>query len=59
VTVKAFLVNHGDVPQAFGYRFETPDRAIVISGDAAPSQRNITPHHVRWRKSRRKRDPVY
>lgn len=38
VTVKAFLVNHGDVPQAFGYRFETPDRTIVISGDAAPSQ---------------------
>jgi len=26
------------VPQAFGYRIETPDRAIVISGDAAPSQ---------------------
>ena len=38
VTVKAFLVNHGDVDQAFGYRFETPDRTIVISGDAAPSQ---------------------
>ena len=38
VTVKAFLVNHGDVPQAFGYRIETPERAIVISGDAAPSQ---------------------
>jgi ribonuclease BN (tRNA processing enzyme) len=38
VTVKAFLVNHGDVPQAFGYRFETQDRTIVISGDAAPSQ---------------------
>jgi ribonuclease BN (tRNA processing enzyme) len=38
VTVKAFLVNHGDVPQAFGYRFETPDRTIVMSGDAAPSQ---------------------
>jgi ribonuclease BN (tRNA processing enzyme) len=38
VTVKAFRVNHGDVPQAFGYRFETPDRSIVISGDAAPSQ---------------------
>jgi ribonuclease BN (tRNA processing enzyme) len=38
VTVKAFLVNHGDVSQAFGYRFETPDRTIVISGDAAPSQ---------------------
>src|SRR5690606_27495116 len=38
VTVKAFLVDHGDVGQAFGYRFETPDRTIVISGDAAPSQ---------------------
>ena len=38
VTVKAFPVRHGDVPQAFGYRFETPDRTIVISGDAAPSE---------------------
>jgi ribonuclease BN (tRNA processing enzyme) len=38
VTVKAFLVNHGDVPRSFGYRIETPDRTIVISGDAAPSQ---------------------
>jgi ribonuclease Z len=38
VTVTAFHVNHGDVPQAFGYRIETPDRSIVISGDAAPSQ---------------------
>jgi ribonuclease BN (tRNA processing enzyme) len=32
------LVNHGDVPRSFGYRLETPDRTIVISGDAAPSQ---------------------
>jgi ribonuclease BN (tRNA processing enzyme) len=38
VKVTAFLVRHGDVPGAFGYRFETPDRNIVISGDAAPSQ---------------------
>ena len=38
VKVTAFLVRHGDVPQAFGYRFETPDRTIVISGDAAPSE---------------------
>ena len=38
VTVKAFAVNHGDVTQAFGYRIETRDRSIVISGDAAPSQ---------------------
>lgn len=38
VKVTAFLVKHGDVSGAFGYRFETPDRTIVISGDAAPSQ---------------------
>jgi ribonuclease BN (tRNA processing enzyme) len=38
VTVTAFRVRHGDVPEAFGYRFDTPDRSIVISGDAAPSQ---------------------
>ena len=38
VTVKAFPVRHGSWKQAFGYRFETPDRIIVISGDCAPSQ---------------------
>lgn len=37
VTVKAFLVAHGEWAQAFGYRFETPDRIIVISGDTSPS----------------------
>ena len=37
VTVKAFLVKHGSWPQAFGYRFETPDKVIVISGDCSPS----------------------
>jgi ribonuclease BN (tRNA processing enzyme) len=37
-TVRAFFVNHGDVPQALGYRIETPGRTIVISGDTAPSQ---------------------
>ena len=38
VTVKAFPVPHGELaPQAFGYRFETPDRVIVISGDTSPS----------------------
>ncbi|MFL6275926.1 MAG: MBL fold metallo-hydrolase [Blastocatellia bacterium] len=37
VTVKAFLVRHGSWPEAYGYRFETPDRVIVISGDCAPS----------------------
>jgi ribonuclease BN (tRNA processing enzyme) len=38
VKVRAFPVNHGDVPQAFGYRFDTADRSVVISGDTAPSQ---------------------
>ena len=37
VTVTAFAVGHGSWKQALGYRFETPDRTIVISGDAAPS----------------------
>jgi ribonuclease Z len=37
VTVTAFQVAHGDWPQAFGYRFDTPDRVIVISGDTAPT----------------------
>jgi ribonuclease BN (tRNA processing enzyme) len=37
VKVKAFLVRHGSWPQAFGYRFDTPGRSIVISGDTAPS----------------------
>jgi ribonuclease BN (tRNA processing enzyme) len=36
VTVTAFAVHHGTFSQAFGYRFQTPDRDIVISGDAAP-----------------------
>lgn len=38
VMVEAFLVNHGSWPQAFGYKFRTPDRTIVISGDTAPSE---------------------
>jgi ribonuclease BN (tRNA processing enzyme) len=37
VTVRAFPVAHGDV-EAFGFRLETPDRTIVISGDTTPTQ---------------------
>ena len=36
VTVTAFAVKHGAWEQAFGYRFQTPDRTIVISGDSGP-----------------------
>jgi ribonuclease Z len=39
VTVTAFAVKHGAWPQAFGYRFQTPDRTIVISGDTGPESR--------------------
>jgi ribonuclease Z len=38
VTVTAFLVPHGQWPQAFGYRFDTPGKSIVISGDTSPSE---------------------
>jgi ribonuclease BN (tRNA processing enzyme) len=38
VTVTAVPNNHGDlVPASFGYRFQTGDRSIVISGDTSPS----------------------
>ena len=37
VTVTAFPVKHGIWKYAFGYRFETKDRRIVISGDTAPT----------------------
>lgn len=37
VTVTAFRVPHGEWPEAFGYRFDTPGRSIVISGDTSPS----------------------
>jgi ribonuclease BN (tRNA processing enzyme) len=41
VTVTAFRVAHGEWKQAFGYRFDTPDRTVVISGDTSPSSELI------------------
>jgi ribonuclease Z len=38
VRVTAFEVAHGDWEQSYGYRFETPDRRIVISGDTTYCQ---------------------
>jgi ribonuclease Z len=38
VKVTAFLVDHGDWPDAYGFRFDTADKSIVISGDARPSE---------------------
>jgi ribonuclease BN (tRNA processing enzyme) len=40
VTVEAFPVRHGSWP-AFGYRFRTPDRSVVVSGDTAPTERIV------------------
>jgi len=36
VTVTAFSVPHGNLV-AYGYRFQTPDKVIVISGDTTPT----------------------
>ncbi|MFT5234381.1 MAG: ribonuclease BN (tRNA processing enzyme) [Candidatus Krumholzibacteriia bacterium] len=41
VKVEAFSVPHGSWPNAYGYRFTTPDKVIVISGDTAPSEKLI------------------
>ena len=38
VKVTAFPVKHGSWKQAFGYRFDSADRSIVLSGDTAPSE---------------------
>ncbi len=38
VLVKAFKVSHGSWANAFGYRFETKDKVIVVSGDCTYSE---------------------
>jgi ribonuclease BN (tRNA processing enzyme) len=38
VCVTAFRVRHGELKNSFGFRFETPDKTIVISGDTAPTE---------------------
>ena len=39
VTVTAFATKH--TIESYGYRFDTPDRSIVISGDTNPTQATI------------------
>lgn len=41
VHVEAFLVKHGTWPNAYGLRFTTADKIIVISGDTAPCENII------------------
>ena len=38
VTVTAFSVRHEEMADSFGFRFDTPDRVIVMSGDTTPTQ---------------------
>lgn len=65
VRVYAFEVAHGDWDVAFGYRFETPDRTIVVSGDTAPTEAvveacggcDILVHEVYSRAGWEKRSP--
>jgi len=59
VKVEAFPVKHGSWPNAFGYRFTTPDKVIVISGDTTPCRNiikysegaDILLHEVYYKKS--------
>ncbi|HEX6323470.1 MAG TPA: MBL fold metallo-hydrolase [Vicinamibacterales bacterium] len=56
VTVTCARVPHPEVEIAFAYRFDTPDRSIVISGDTAPSDAlialargaDVLVHEVMW-----------
>ena len=41
VTVEAFSVEHGSWPEAYGFKFKTPDRTIAISGDTKPCENLI------------------
>ena len=66
VTVTAFAVTHGAWEQAFGYRFQTPDRTIVISGDTGPESHiedqcqrcDVLVHEVYSEAGFAKRQPV-
>lgn len=59
VKVEAFPVPHGTWPNAWGFRFTTPDKVIVLSGDSAPSEKvaeyasgaDILIHEVYYKKA--------
>lgn len=45
VTVTAFAVQHGDWREALGYRFDTKDRSVVVSGDTRPTDAIVAACH--------------
>jgi len=64
---EAFLVKHGNWPNAYGFRFTTEDKVIVISGDTAPCENirkfsqeaDILLHEVYCHKSFCQQDQVW
>jgi ribonuclease BN (tRNA processing enzyme) len=67
VRVTAFPVRHGAWEVSFGFRFETADRTVVVSGDAAPSETiveycagcDVLVHEVYSQAGFERRDPVW
>ena len=67
VKVEAFLVKHGSWPNAYGFRFTTPDKIIVISGDTAPCDNiqkqsqgaDILIHEVYYKKAFDRKDDFW
>jgi ribonuclease BN (tRNA processing enzyme) len=65
VTVTAFPTKHA--MESYGYRFDTPDRSIVISGDTNPTQATIDAcrgcdvliHEVRSLEGLARRPPAF
>jgi ribonuclease BN (tRNA processing enzyme) len=45
IAVTAFPARHEEMVDSFSYRFDAPDRSIVISGDTAPTQALIDHSH--------------
>jgi ribonuclease Z len=64
VKVTAFLVDHGPVKPAFGYRVDYRERSVVLSGDTRPSENlvkfakgaDLLIHEV---GARSKQDPIF
>ena len=67
VTVEAFPVDHGSWPNAWGFRFTTPDRVIVLSGDTRPCDKvieyatgaDILIHEVYYQKGWEQKSPEW
>lgn len=67
IKVEAFLVIHGSWPNAYGFRFTTPDKIIVISGDTAPCENilkysqgvDILIHEVYYKKGYDKKNDFW